>query len=46
MSFETELFAHETMDMTLQIEAHQWGASLSLLEADNAEHETHHELFV
>ena len=45
MSFENELFAHETLDMFLQIEACQRGVSLSLLEADSAEHETHHDLF-
>jgi len=47
MSFENGLFAHETSDMFLQIEACQWGVSLSLslLEADSAEHETHHKLF-
>ena len=46
MSFENGMFAHETMHMSLQIVACQWYASLSLLEADSAEHETHHELFV
>ena len=37
MSFEIELFAHETTDMSFQIEVCQWCMSLSLLEA---EHET------
>jgi len=46
MSFENGMFARETKDMSLQIEACQWWVSLSLLEADSAEHETHHELFV
>jgi len=46
MSFEIGLFAHETTDMSLPIEICQWCVSLSLLEADSAEHETHHELFV
>jgi len=39
MSFENELFAHDTSGMFLQIEACQWSVSLSLLESDNAEHE-------
>ena len=46
MSFENVMFAHETTDMSLQIEACLWCVSLSLLEADNVEHDTHHELFV
>jgi len=47
MSFENGMFAHETTDMSLQMEACLWCVSLSLLEADSAaEHETRHELFV
>ena len=47
MSFENGLFSQKaTEDMSLQIEAYQSGVSLSLSEANNAEHETHHELFV
>jgi len=46
MSFENGLFAYETTDMSLQIETYQWAVSLSLSEADSAEHETRHELFV
>jgi len=45
MSFESGLFAHEMTGMFLQIEACQWSVCLSLLEAENAEHDTHHELF-
>jgi len=44
MSFENGFFADETSDMFLQIEVCLW-VSLSLLEADSAEHATHHELF-
>jgi len=37
MSFEIELFAHETTDTSLQIEVCQWCVSLSWLEIDSAE---------
>ena len=46
MSFEIELFAQEMTDMSLQIEVCQWCVSLSMLEADSADHETHQERFV
>jgi len=46
MSFENGMFARETKDRSLQIEACQWCVSLSLLEAESEEHETHHQLFV
>ena len=45
MSFENG-FSQKATDMSLQIEAYQSGVSLSLSEANNAEHETHHELSV
>jgi len=46
MSFENGMFAQETADMSLQIEACLWRVSLSSLEADNVELETHYELSV